>query len=453
MLNNLLARVLMSSFVGLGMVLSFGCNQLPNGSDGTKSNSTLLGGPLKIAINATLLDPTFAVMGPSLSSGMPFAARLAFINATLDGYSDIAVFSPNFVNGVMDSNHSNVLVYSGKDSSLLYKLTGNYYFGRSLDSAGNFNHSGVDDLVVGAPSCSGCGGAGQVLVYSGKDQSLIFSMSGGTHSLLGWVVAGVGDVNGDGYDDVLVTDPSYSNNRGIVYVISGQDHSILFSAMGENQGDYFGQSASRFGDLDGDGLPDIIIGTRDFQSQVSGTQLTGKVYAYSPKSNNLLWSKVGGSADGLGIGVSAAGDFNGDGIPDVIAQAGISNQVYVLSGVDGSTLYQQKSVQPYYFGLNTASLGDIEGTGYSDIALGDNMSGTVQIVSGKKKSVIAKITANTADVMGNPGAVVVGGSNFNGDGKPNLAIAAINARASVSDGNPRGKVYVVSPTDLIKSLK
>jgi len=408
---------------------------------------------ISIAINSTLLDPTFAMMGPHLNNQTSFGDRLAFINATADGYSDLALLSPNYTNGMMDPNHSNVLVYSGKDSSLLYTLTGNYFFGRSLDSAGNFNHDGVDDLVVGAPACSICGVAGQVFVYSGRDQSLIFSMSGDVNSMLGWVVAGVGDIDGDGYDDILVTDPSNSNYRGIAYVISGRDHSILFSAQGENEGDSFGQSASRIGDLDGDGLPDIIIGTRDFQSQISGSKNTGKVYAFSPKSNRLLWSKVGVSWDGLGIGVSSAGDFNGDGMPDVIVQAGISNRVYVLSGADGSILYQKDSIQPYGYGLNTASLGDLEGTGYADIALGDNMSGTVEIVSGKKKSVIATITANPTDVTGNLGSYMAGGSNFNGDGKPNLAIVAINAKALASDGNARGKVYVVSPTDLINSLK
>lgn len=406
-------------------------------------NPHCVAAPLVLPVNDSRLDPTFSQMGTFVSDGMPFGARTAFVNFSNDGYSDLAVYSRHFVNGIASGINSDVIVYSGKDHSVLHTFTGSYHFGQSISSAGNFAHDGFDALIVGASNSSHDGVPAAVYIYSGRDYSLIYSMVGTDNSLLGWVVSGAGDVDGDGYDDVLVTDPSFSSNRGKIYVISGRDHSVLFSATGENAGDYFGQSAASIGDINGDGLPDVVVGTRDFGSQLPNTQLTGKVYVYSPATGQLLWSKNGSAFEGLGIGVTSAGDFNHDSIPDLIVQSGISNTAYVLSGRDGSVLFQQSS-QPYYFGLNTAAVGDVNNDGYDDVAIGNWSSGNIQIISGKTASAILTITPNPQDVLGKLGAFLVSGKNFNGDGKGNLAVTAIDARVSVNDGNPRGKVYVIS---------
>lgn len=419
-----------------------GCNSNGRGID----NNPHCGSPPILPVNDPLLNPTFSKMGSFVSDGMPFGARLAFVNFTNDGYSDLAVSSRHVVNGVASGSNSDVIVYSGKDHSELHTFTGNYYFGRSISSAGDFNHDGVDDLIIGAPGSAGSGVSGAAYIYSGRDYSLIYSMVGAVNSSVGWVVSFSGDVNGDGYDDVIITDPNYSNNRGNTYVVSGRDHSVLFSVTGENAGDYIGMSAAPTGDINGDGLPDIVVGTRDFGSQ---TTHAGKVYVYSPASGQLLWSKIGLPGEGLGIGVSSAGDFNHDSIPDLIVQSGISNTVYVLSGRNGVVLYRQSSVQPYYFGLNTAATGDVNNDGYDDIAVGAWNTGNIQIISGKTASVILTITQNSQDVMGSLGAILVSGTNFNGDGKRNLGLTAIDARASLSDGNPRGKLYVVSVPDAV----
>src|SRR5215470_8059240 len=114
-----------------------------------------------------------------------------------------------------------------------------------------------------------------------------------------------------------------------------EDVKIIREWDGEAMNDQFGWIARNIGDVDRDGVPDIV--TSAPTSSAAGAQ-AGRVYVYSTRSGRLLWSADGDAGDQLGSGIEAAGDANGDGIPDVIASAPGGGYAKVYSGRNGRVL-------------------------------------------------------------------------------------------------------------------
>ena len=104
---------------------------------------------------------------------------------------------------------------------------------------------------------------------------------------------------------------------------------------GESANDQFGWIARNIGDVDGDGVPDVVISA---PTNAAGGEKAGRVYVYSTKTGKLLWTAEGHKGDELGTGVEAAGDTNKDGIPDVIASAPGGGYARIYSGRDGQVL-------------------------------------------------------------------------------------------------------------------
>lgn len=102
---------------------------------------------------------------------------------------------------------------------------------------------------------------------------------------------------------------------------------------GEAANDQFGWIARNIGDVDGDGVPDIVTSA---PSSNAGGENAGRIYVYSSKSGKLLWTADGQKGDQHGTGIEAAGDTNGDGIPDVIASAPGGGYAKIYSGRDGT---------------------------------------------------------------------------------------------------------------------
>ena len=150
---------------------------------------------------------------------------------------------------------------------------------------------------------------------------------------LGWSVSAAGDINGDGFSDVIVGAPLYGpEQEGTVFVYHGGEgglNSIPDWTMGGGEkGIRFGNAVSGAGDVNGDGYDDVIIGAEDFKVDfgTSGEPKSGAAFVYYGSENGLLdthaWRVLAEAKEiNFGRAVSSAGDVNGDGYDDVIVGA------------------------------------------------------------------------------------------------------------------------------------
>ena len=214
---------------------------------------------------------------------------------------------------------------------------------------------------------------------------------------------------------------------------------ILREWRGEAKGDQFGWIARDIGDVDGDGIRDVVTSAPTWGSKPDGTA-TGRVYAYSSGTGALLWSVDGHPGDQLGLGVEAAGDVDGDGTPDVLAGAPYGNRAVVLSGKDGRVILDLPARQSgEAFGQHVADLGDVNGDGHADFVVGAPLNdaggkgaGRAYVFSGADGSVLLTLTGEEAgDGFGSTSG---GGMK---DGRMTLIVGAPNA----GEGD-RGRVYV-----------
>ena len=137
---------------------------------------------------------------------------------------------------------------------------------------------------------------------------------------------------------------------------------------GEAMNDQFGWIARNLGDVDGDGVPDLVASA---PTKAIGGKSAGRVYVYSTRSGKLLWQADGRPGDELGTGVEAAGDTNGDGIPDLVASAPGGARAFVYSGRDGRILLTLTTDRKdEEFGRHVSGIGDVNGDGRSDVIVG-----------------------------------------------------------------------------------
>jgi hypothetical protein len=237
-------------------------------------------------------------------------------DANNDGRDDFAVAADGDDTAGLD--FGSVTLYSGMDWSVLHTVYGtgtDEGFGTALSGGGDYNGDGYDDFVVGSPrSDTAANDAGRVRVYSGLDATLLHDFSGtSADQQFGFSVGGRGDVNADGYADIIVgapyPSPGMTQPAGDVFVYSGIDGSQLHHVPAPDFGSYtwrydFGYSVAIIHDLDGDGRDDFVIGSPSSSahgraythSGVDGAQLASLVLAHDVGSNSYL---LGTAVDGV----------------------------------------------------------------------------------------------------------------------------------------------------------
>jgi len=261
---------------------------------------------------------------------------------------------------------------------------GGWSVNNGVSGAGDVDRDGYDDVIVGAPMNDSAGtDAGSAYIFFGgkdmdSDPDVTFTGAAAGDNF-GTSVAGAGDVNGDGYDDVLIGANMIDSVRGYVYLYFGgqnMDANADLVFVGPVQGGNFGLSMSSAGDVNNDSYDDVIIA-----SYWCGPGGRADIFLGGQNMDNTSDIKfLGASGSGFGSGVSGAGDVNGDGYDDVIvgafdAGANGDGEAYIYLGgqnMDNTTDVTFVGVAPdYEFGLTVTGGGDVNGDGFDDVLIGD----------------------------------------------------------------------------------
>jgi hypothetical protein len=386
-----------------------------------------------------------------------------------DGYSDVVIGAYGYNDG--GSEVGRAYVYHGK--SLLPSGSPNWtvqsdqedaHFGVSVSGAGDVNGDGYSDVIVGATSYDdGQMDEGAVFVYNGSSSGLSGSPSwtaaesDQAFAFFGGSVSGAGDVNGDGYSDVIVGAWGFDEegaNRGVAFVYHGSSTGLSassdWSAQSDQAGAEFGVSVSGAGDVNGDGYSDVIVGAHRYDK---GENDEGAVFVYNGSPSGLSslpnWTDESNQADSrFGASVSGAGDVNGDGYSDVIVGAyyytnGETNEgrAYLYhgssSGLSASADWTDESDQEgAYFGTSVSSAGDVNGDGYSDVIIGANYYSNGQAYEGRAfiyngspwglSTVSYDWTAESNQASAFFGSSVSSAGDVNGDGYSDVIVGAYN---------------------------
>lgn len=188
-------------------------------------------------------------------------------------------------------------------------------FGFAVAGPGDLDGDGQDDVAAGAPGFNG--GRGMVRAYSGRTGAALWMVEGAAAGYrLGSALAAAGDIDGDGVGDVVASAPGYASDRGYVRVYSGANGGLIRSIYGASAGDRFGAAVAGAGLIDADAVPDVIVGIPGISNGA------GRVEARSGASGALIHGFDGPAAgDALGTSVGGGHDLNGDGVPDLFAGA------------------------------------------------------------------------------------------------------------------------------------
>ena len=346
-------------------------------------------------------------------------------------------------------------VYSGATGAVLHEWTGDAagdFFAFALDGAGDVNADGFADVVVGAWSSR------YVRVFSGLDGTELYQFDGGDEQeAYGWSVAGAGDVNDDGHADVIVGafhDSTVEHKTGSATVYSGADGSVLHQFVGAEL-EHMGYAVDGAGDVDGDGHADLIVG-----SVLTDDNGDGFVEVYSGATGGVLYTVVGDGDedDFFGLYSRAAGDVNGDGVPDLMVGAigddtvaQDAGEVRVYLGPDGAhhvSIGGEAAAEQLGYGLG--AIGDVDGDGRDDLALGawaasanGALSGVVRVYSGTDGAKLYEVPGPAAGAA--LGRSVDGLGDVNGDGAPDFVAGAPGADEAFANA---GLALVSSSTPL-----
>ncbi len=393
-----------------------------------------------------------------------------------DGYSDILVAAPDYDNG--QANEGRVFLYfgspSGPPTSFSRAFESNQadaHFGSSVSAAGDLNGDGFDDFAIGAiglddPQAD----EGAVFVYTGAATPAAIVRAttlevDQASAEFGYALAYGGDVDGDGYPELVVGAPNWdggSNNEGAMFVYFGDPTTVIragtpFRAESDQAGANLGYSVAGGTDVGADGFSDVFAGALNWDTAtVVGA---GRVLGFFGSSTGLpatpSWTQDGEQGD-FGESVAAVGDTNGDGFADLAVGASFfdgtfsdEGRVYLYPGINGGLSHAAQTLDggaaQIHLGIAVAPAGDVNGDGFADVAVGTSPpvgnNGEVRVWLGSPTGLptVPSWTYTGDQVDAETGRAVFTAGDVNGDGYSDLIMGAPGYDTGAPDG---GQAYV-----------
>jgi hypothetical protein len=249
------------------------------------------------------------------------------------------------------------------------------WFGSAMALMSDVDGDQRADVVIGAfgVDCTGVTD-GSIELLGGLNGGLIANWCGSAEAAGAPLVA-VSDVDGDGISELVASgtgywEPSQGRDTGRILLLSGRTLVPIWALVGEQYGDRFGSPLARIGDIDGDGLDEIIT-----SSPQQGTLNHGRVYVVSTRDASVIRTHTGAlPSENFGERLAGLDDVDGDQVPDYAVSTDLENvgsaqgRIDVFSGATGSLIWSVEGAPAERLGNFIAGIGDWDGDGRGDLA-------------------------------------------------------------------------------------
>lgn len=356
---------------------------------------------IAVALLATTLAPSglrgqgpFHARHTGSKPGEQFGTSIAFVPDLNEDHFDELIVGVPF--GCRDGLPTGrVVMLSGSHGTVLWERFGlvpHEEFGSVVGTIGDLDLDGANDILVGTPKADGNGeNRGEVRVLSGSSGQTLHTFFGGSdHSGFGKAVANAGDLDGDGFDDVMVGAPEDSvgpDRPGTVTVYSGGSGEILFRLFGRSDGERFGATLGAGVDLDGDHAFDLMIGA----PLANGA--AGRVSLHRGRDGHPIGEIHGRRNERFGSSLATLSPTDdvrrrlwAVGAPGFLSRRGHEGRVMIFSSGDVIDEFTAEDLgMPC--GDHLAPAGDIDGDHFPDLLSGSTQ-GHVALISGANHRVL-----------------------------------------------------------------